>query len=231
MMSAIVQPAPAECNLFGLAGFVVQGVLGVISFFSLVGEDYAGKRYLEKQPRPWRVWAMDTSKQALSAGVIHLVNMAASYQIDQSTKDSNQCVWYFLNLVMDNLFGMGLCYLLLKTAEHLFALSRWLHFVSGDYGTPPSLRQWAFQLYVWLTICVVMKCTVLWVIWMFEVELAYVGKLLLAPLSIDPVLELVFVMIIIPVLLNCLMFWVTDSFLQVPAPASQLSEPLVMPAK
>ena len=122
---------------------------------------------------------------------------------------------------------MGLCYLLLKSAERLCALTPWLRFVSGDYGSPPSLRAWAFQLYVWLAICAVMKCGILWVIWMWHGELAYIGELLLTPLSISPVLELVFVMLVLPVLLNSLMFWVTDSFLKEPPAYTMLEEPLV----
>lgn len=55
----------------------------------------------------------------------------------------------------------------------------------------------------------------------FREPLQFFGDMLLSPVSGYPDLELVLVMIIIPVVLNSLMFWVTDSFLKL-APANRV---------
>jgi len=52
--------------------------------------------------------AFDTSKQALAAVVVHFVNVIASY-ISSGTKEeerANPCVWYFLNVWVNNFFFM-----------------------------------------------------------------------------------------------------------------------------
>jgi hypothetical protein len=57
------------------------------------------------------------------------------------------------------------------------------------------------------TVCVIS-------IFLLSEPLAFFGDLLLAPFAISAELELVMVMIIIPVICNSLVFWVTDSYLK-----------------
>mmetsp|Transcript_30916 Transcript_30916/g.30556 ORF Transcript_30916/g.30556 Transcript_30916/m.30556 type:complete len:86 (-) Transcript_30916:16-273(-) len=48
----------------------------------------------------------------------------------------------------------------------------------------------------------------------FKSPLRFIGDLLLKPIERFPNFELIMVMIIIPVVMNSLMFWITDSFLK-----------------
>lgn len=48
----------------------------------------------------------------------------------------------------------------------------------------------------------------------FQDTLKFIGDFLLKPLEKFPNFELVMIMIIIPVIFNSLMFWITDSFLK-----------------
>jgi hypothetical protein len=59
-----------------------------------------------------------------------------------------------------------------------------------------------------------MKAIDLAVIIVFQVELERSGDWLLSWLSFDPNFELSFIMVIVPLILNATMLWVTDCFLK-----------------
>jgi hypothetical protein len=56
---------------------------------------------LETPKRPLLIWAMDTSKQAISASLVHFANIILSYISSWfgETRTSNPCVFYFLNVI------------------------------------------------------------------------------------------------------------------------------------
>ena len=49
---------------------------------------------------------------------------------------------------------------------------------------------------------------------LFQKPLHFFGEMILLPFEGHPELELVMIMIIIPLVLNSLIFWITDSFLK-----------------
>mmetsp|Transcript_27680 Transcript_27680/g.27375 ORF Transcript_27680/g.27375 Transcript_27680/m.27375 type:complete len:143 (+) Transcript_27680:12-440(+) len=142
-MGSLFSRGSGECKLFGDFGWFIQGILGFLSFSSLII-----KKYTEKPRRSWKIWFMDTSKQGLSAGLLHMLNLAVAYMIEHNNPESNQCTWYFLNFTIDTLLGMAICYLLLNLIEGLFSKSETFSFTSGLYGIPPRWGLWAYQ--VWL---------------------------------------------------------------------------------
>jgi|688.fasta_scaffold922110_2 hypothetical protein len=157
---------------------------------------------------------MDTSKQALGAGILHMLNLAVAEAIGEMDESSNKCTWYFLNFSLDTFLGIGLCYLLLRAMENWLARFEELAFKTGFYGDPPSWRSWSYQAWIWLLIVILMKTVCVISIFLLSEPLAFFGDLLLAPFAISAELELVMVMIIIPVICNSLVFWVTDSYLK-----------------
>ena len=94
-----------ECEILGPLGMVVQGVLGIISLSSLLI-----KRYLERPKRPINIWFLDTSKQLVSASLLHFMNMGLSMVLSESNSTDN-CEWYFINFTTDVILGTFLCYL------------------------------------------------------------------------------------------------------------------------
>lgn len=172
------------------------------------------KRYLDFNRRPWKIWFMDASKQGFSAGFMHVFNLVAAVMIDSMHEDTNGCVWYFISLIIDVFLGTAICFLLLLGTEQCLKYSPRLHYTSGFYGVPTSWRSWLYQTVVWLLIVLVMKTTVIGVVITFRIPLTWAGETLLSPLLPFPQLELLFVMIIIPLVMNSLSFWVTDSFLK-----------------
>ena len=84
----------------------------------------------------------------------------------------------------------------------------------GHYGIPPQFSSFAIQLSVWLTIVIFVK----FITYSTQLELAIpLGSFMnyiLSDLESNPKLELVVVMIIIPVNVNSLQFWLTDMVLK-----------------
>jgi hypothetical protein len=104
-----------SCQLIGLAGIIVQLVLGAMSFSVLIY-----KRYVEKPKRAWKIWALDTSKQGVSQMLAHFVNIAISMSLS-STLSSDACIWYLTTNVLDNTIGVFLCVGILGLLEkHVF---------------------------------------------------------------------------------------------------------------
>jgi hypothetical protein len=56
----------------------------------------------------------DFLKQIVSTLLIHFMNVFLSMAMQYLAKRGNECIWYFVNLVMDTSMGIGMCYLLHK---------------------------------------------------------------------------------------------------------------------
>ena len=198
-----------ECELFGDFGWFIQLVLAGVSFSALIL-----KRYTEKVKRPWKVWFMDTSKQATGGSLLHFLNLSASWLMGQYQPHSNACTMYLINFLMDTCLGMVIAVLLLRACEKCLSKSETFGFKSGYYGQEPSWANWAYQIWIWLGIVIVMKGIIVSLIWFLRVQLESLGDWALSPLMEHPHLELLMVMIIIPVVSNALVFWITDNFLK-----------------
>lgn len=153
---------------------------------------------------------MDTSKQGCSAGLLHVLNLYLSY----SAEDVDACVWYFLNYFIDTALGVGLCYLILHLIEKLSDKSEIFKFRSGQYGADNDIGIWAYQIFIWISIILVVKLIIWTTMTLFHSPLEYIGEKILTPVSFNPDLELVMVMIIIPVTMNAAYFWITDNYLK-----------------
>ena len=105
---------PHGCNLFGGFGIFVQFILGLLSFSALIV-----KKLMDKNQRTWTVWSMDAGKQAASAAMTHLFNLIAAWAIERTHELSNACTWYFLNICVDVVLGMAICYLFLLGIERI----------------------------------------------------------------------------------------------------------------
>jgi hypothetical protein len=130
-----------------------------------------------------------------------------------------------LNNVIDVVIGTAVCYLLLVGVERLFDNCEALSFRSGSYGTPAVWNSWVYQAAIWIVLVLIMKIIVIAAEVIFEGPMGVLGKAMLFWLDGYPKLELIFVMIIFPVILNSLMFWVTDSFLKSNTKSEGVPEP------
>eukprot|EP00039_Didymoeca_costata_P020532 m.341601 g.341601 ORF g.341601 m.341601 type:complete len:272 (-) comp20250_c0_seq1:137-952(-) len=198
----------ASCRLTGQFGKLLQLALGVIAFISLIF-----KRRMESPRRPWKVWFFDTSKQGSAAVMVHVLNIGISYYMMKHDGDSeDECTWYFTNVLLDSTFGLFLMYWFIKLLTYIVQTWRLSKLRSGDYGSPPRVQTWIIQLVVYNTLIIVEKLVVSSLLLISFIQ--SVGHSILTPLrKLSPKLELVFALLIFPLFINIMWFWILDDFI------------------
>jgi len=201
-----------RCTLLqNVFDFLIQLVLAALCFSSLVL-----KWWFEKPRRPFKIWALDTSKQVLGFLTAHFLNILLSYLMENTTVDS--CVWYFVNIMLDTTLTVLIAYLLLKGITRFIRRMGWdprgrLNF--GNYGDPVRLSIWLRQILLWVWIVVLSKIIVSTFVFLLQSPLGRAGHWLLTPvINYSGKLELVVVMVIVPVVMNSVQLWIQDSFLK-----------------
>lgn len=182
-------------------GWFIQAVLASLAFTFLIL-----KRFCEpsRERRPWIIWFYDTSKQGLGAMVIHFANvfLAGTFQGDP-------CTWYIVSFLLDSTLGLFIIYVGIRTCQYL--ARRWnlevLNF--GEYGKPPQCKAWIGQCFLYIFLMVIEKILMTFLI---QLNIWEKVRMLILPPA-DPKLELAIVMLIIPFIVNVIMFWVVDNFL------------------
>lgn len=187
------------CNLAEGYSFVLQSVLGVLAFSTLIL-----KRFREPllERRPFWIWVADTTKQALGMLEIHFVNLTLSVLFREK-----ECVSYLVNFLLDSTVGLLLIYILLKVISKVVRFYSITPLISGEYGEP-------FQFHYWLAQCVIYLLVML-------IEKVCVGPLILfnfwskveAVLPGNEKVKIALVIFIIPFVVNVVMFWIVDSIL------------------
>lgn len=204
-MTDITKASPHGCDNGALTdkfGVLIQGLLGIVAFSTLMLKRFrepAGIR------RPWRIWFYDTSKQAIGSLFIHFANVFLS-----TFTKNDPCSLYLMNFLLDATLGMLVIWLALKLFSKLVEYKQWTLLILGEYGDPPQAAAWLGQCGIYLLIMVLEKGVVSLVLlipgWseLQEVLLDYIP---------NPQLELVLVMLIVPFIVNAIMFWVVDSLM------------------
>ncbi|XP_010899622.2 transmembrane protein 110, like [Esox lucius] len=204
-MSDIKKANPHGCDNGALTdrfGVLIQGLLGIVAFSTLML-----KRLREPVGirRPWKIWFYDTSKQAIGALFIHLANVFLS-----NLTEADPCSLYLMNFLLDATLGMLVIWAAVKVASRIVEYKSFTLLTFGEYGDPPQAAAWLGQCGVYLLIMVLEKSVVSLVLlipgWtnLQAVLLDYIP---------DPQLELVLVMLIVPFIVNSVMFWLVDSLM------------------
>ena len=201
----------SDCTLVsGYFARLIQIFLGIIAVSSL----YL-KRQIEVPRRPFQVWVLDASKQTVAAGCAHVFNMTFailfSHYLPSTSRQHNECTFYFINGFVDTTIGVSFIYLSLQCLITLAHHCHWPTLQSpGKYGQPLAIDYyvWWMQFWTWILLVVVAKCMMAVVIYVFETPLLLLANVILAPVQSRPQLELVVVMLIFPGLYNVAQFWV-----------------------
>ncbi len=171
----------------------------------------------EKMRRTWGIWAADSSKQAIGAFVAHGANMLISYGWASGAQD-NECLFYLVNFVADCVVGLAFNIILLKASVHV--AEKYFNsdvLTSGEYGNPFEWSRWLAQLSAWLMVTLIAKALLVFaVVLPFKDPLYRLVDVIFRPLNKYPQLELVLIMVVIPLVLNALTFWIQDHFLMKP---------------
>ncbi|XP_036187827.1 store-operated calcium entry regulator STIMATE isoform X1 [Myotis myotis] len=163
------------------------------------------KRFREPkhERRPWRIWFLDTSKQAIGMLFIHFANV---YLADLTEEDP--CSLYLINFLLDATVGMLLIYLGVRAVSVLVEWQQWESLRFGEYGDPLQCGAWVGQCALYIVIMMFEKA----VVFIILLILQWKKVALLNPIE-NPDLKLAIVMLIVPFFVNALMFWVVDNFL------------------
>ena len=205
-----------KCELLGMFGFFIQFVLGVICFSVLVI-----KRQLESPKRSLIIWFLDISKQGISTLILHFFNLFFSVVVTSENED--QCVWYLNNVLLDGTIGVIFQWIFVRCLE---ILARKLKIETLTSGCYYSYEQnefsentidysiWASQMGIWCLISTISKTLIYIILNVFIDFFNKFGGDILQHFKDNPKLELIFVMIVIPSLIACFQYWVTDNFLK-----------------
>ncbi|XP_026580528.1 store-operated calcium entry regulator STIMATE-like [Pseudonaja textilis] len=181
-------------------GIFLQGLLGVVAFSLLLLKRFREPKH---ERRPWRIWFLDTSKQAIGMMFIHFANV---YLSDLTEEDP--CSLYLINFLLDATLGMLVIYAGVRAVSSVVERQQWESLRFGEYGDPLQCRAWVGQCALYIIIMMFEKTIIIIVLLIPQwKEIA-----LLNPIE-NPQLELAIVMLIVPFFVNALMFWVVDNFL------------------
>ena len=189
------------------------------------------KKMRERSSRTWFEFILDSSKQMAGASWLHVLNIVFSYVLHHLGGD--ECSWYWIHITVDTTLGVFVNYQL----HHLIykvIVPKWCsptmaaNFKSGDYGLAEGKVQWGKyfrQLFVWLFIVSVMKTTMVLIMLVGHVPLIGLATWFLSPFRKNAELKLIIVMVLTPLIMNMVQFWITDSFTKKRAPlAADLKE-------
>lgn len=206
--------APAQCQVLSSSwGILVQGLLFAVTVATLLL-----KWKLEALRRPFWIFLLDSSKQIVGAGAIHCMNLACSmfFSSTSSHGTSDECAWYWVNIMIDTTLGVCVCYGLLKMSENMCG------YTSGRYGkgsigidweTNPNYMAWLQQIIVWMVIVSIMKLCVVILMWAALPFWIWLSVSCTHWIE-DTKARLLFVMIVTPAVMNMFQFIVTDSFIK-----------------
>ncbi|KAI8974948.1 vacuolar membrane protein-domain-containing protein [Pilobolus umbonatus] len=202
------------CKLLDSFAIFVQILLACLAFSTLII-----KRQREKPQRPLLIWSLDVSKQVIGGIVVHTLNLLASHIFGRSLEgepSSNPCVWYFLNIFIDTTLGVGIIWGVLSTATYVTHRYGLDGFQSGVYGEPPlgnQLKKWIRQLSVYVLALITMKTMVVFLFSIFP-WLEDFGSWVLGWTMGNYRLQVLFVMLLFPFVMNIVQFWVVDTIVK-----------------
>lgn len=220
-----------QCHLLGPFAILVQGALGALALLSLVY-----KRWRERPQRPVKIWAFDVSKQVFGTLLLHMANLLMSMfsageieaQLAKAAAKTvgaggdedwkpNPCSFYLLNLGIDTTLGIPILLVILKIltvgASKTPLANPPESIKSGNYGDPPRATWWLKQSILYFLGLLGMKVCVFFI---FELcpWIVVVGDWALKWTEGDPALQIAFVMLIFPLIMNAFQYYVIDTFIK-----------------
>ncbi|RKP06696.1 Vaculolar membrane protein-domain-containing protein, partial [Thamnocephalis sphaerospora] len=207
-------PESINCKLTDGFAIGVQLLMGLIVCSSLLL-----KRRWEHPQRPLMIWFFDVSKQAAGGAMLHTLNLLGSlfsgHREEHPSGQSNPCVWYFLNILLDTTVGVLIIHFFMFVYVTVAQQVGVRDMRSGYYGHPPRMAAWLRQLCIFVLALASMKMLVLIVLRIFPFFFWF-GKWALAPVETigDQRVQVVVVMLIFPLVMNIIQFWLVDGVIK-----------------
>ncbi|KAI1661470.1 vacuolar membrane protein-domain-containing protein [Daldinia decipiens] len=229
-----------ECQLVGPFALIVQLALGGLALLSLVY-----KRWRERPQRPVKIWFFDVSKQVFGSVLVHIANVFMSLltsgrfsmKLDAVTVQTaerllrredeyvpNPCSFYLLNLAIDTTIGIPILIILLRVFTGLVAYTPYgkppESIQSGNYGNPPNAWWWLKQSVIYFCGLFGMKICVL-IIFLILPWISRVGDWALRWTEGNERVQIVFVMMLFPLIMNAIQYYIIDSFIKLKEPGHE----------
>lgn len=148
------------------------------------------------------------------------VRRFASSEGDSGEYTPNPCSFYLLNLAIDTTVGIPILILLLRLFTSLVSYTPMGNppesIQSGNYGSPPKAWWWLKQSLIYFCGLFGMKFCVLIIFIMFP-WISRVGDWALGWTEGNERLQIVFVMMLFPLIMNALQYYIIDSFIKAQA--------------
>ncbi|EPB88901.1 hypothetical protein HMPREF1544_04291 [Mucor circinelloides 1006PhL] len=208
-------PDDEGCKLLDSFAILVQLTLATTALITLFY-----KRSRERPQRPVIVWALDVSKQFAGAGVIHFLNLAISYVAGRPRNGrpkTNLCVWYFLNVAVDTTVGVLILWCWLRLIQKAMEKLHVKQVKTGYYGSPPlknMLIPWFKQTFIFVLAESLMKLCVYGMFRYMPFLFAW-GEWVLRWTKGNYRYQVIFVMLIFPLIMNIIQFWIVDTIVKV----------------
>ncbi|KAL2212618.1 hypothetical protein CC79DRAFT_433617 [Sarocladium strictum] len=224
-----------DCELLGPFALLVQLALGGLALLALVY-----KRWRERPQRPVKIWFFDVSKQVFGSVLVHGANVFMSmltsghFSIneldvppavkllrrgagDDDGYVPNPCSWYLLNLAIDTTLGIPILIILLRIVTGLVSytpLGKPAESIqSGNYGSPPKKWWWFKQSIIYFVGLFGMKICVL-ILFLLCPWISRIGDWALGWTEGNEKLQIAFVMMIFPLIMNGMQYYIIDSFIK-----------------
>lgn len=235
LATADAKPPPSEdegtgeCKLLGPFAVLIQAALGGLALLSLVY-----KRWRERPQRPIKVWAFDVSKQVFGSVLLHLANLlmsmfsageiqaalakAAAGKVGaQEQYRPNPCSFYLLNLAIDTTIGIPILIIILKVlnvgASYTPLAKPPESIRSGYYGDPPRATWWLKQSFIYFVGLMGMKTCVFFIFQLLP-WIGRVGDWALRWTEGNEAIQIAFVMLIFPLIMNAMQYYIIDMFIK-----------------
>ncbi|KAI0136489.1 FK506-binding protein 2 precursor [Xylariales sp. AK1849] len=223
-----------ECRLLGSFALLVQLALGGLALLVLVY-----KRWRERPQRPLKIWSFDVSKQVFGSVLVHMANVFMSMltsgrfsiklepmnvqtvgrllRRDDDGYTPNPCSFYLLNLAIDTTLGIPILIILLRVITALVSYTPMgkpaESIQSGNYGNPPNPWWWLKQSVIYFCGLFGMKICVL-VLFLLLPWISRIGDWALGWTDGNERLQIVFVMMLFPLIMNALQYYIIDGFIK-----------------
>ncbi|KAI0456647.1 vacuolar membrane protein-domain-containing protein [Xylaria acuta] len=233
-VGGILDGGEGECRLLGPFALLVQLALGGLALLSLVY-----KRWRERPQRPLKIWFFDVSKQVFGSVLVHIANIFMSmltsgrfsFKLEPAGVETvarllrradipyvpNPCSFYLLNLAIDTTIGIPILIVLLRVITGLVAYTPLgkphESIQSGNYGNPPNAWWWLKQSVIYFCGLFGMKICVL-LIFLILPWISRVGDWALGWTEGNERLQIFFVMMLFPLIMNAIQYYIIDSFIK-----------------
>ncbi|KAK8019550.1 hypothetical protein PG990_004688 [Apiospora arundinis] len=223
-----------ECRLLGPFALLVQLALGGLALMSLVY-----KRWRERPQRPVKIWFFDASKQVFGSVLVHIANVFMSMltsgrfsvkleptnvqavarllRREDDAYVPNPCSFYLLNLAIDTTVGIPILIILLRVITGLASYTPFgkpaESIQSGYYGRPPNALWWLKQSLIYFCGLFGMKICVL-ILFLVLPWISRIGDWALGWTEGNERLQIVFVMMLFPLIMNAMQYYIIDGFIK-----------------